>query len=366
MTGPGLIGPALSAAFDGPVDVERVERVEPWWVWRVHLVSGRTVIVKRLRDDPDGLRTDPARTLTERASLEFLAGLGVDVGPALLAVDEAAGVLVLEDLAPRVSLFDLLRDGDPVAAVGLRAFARAMGALHAATAGHADEYYARRSRLGPINRDRDHRRVLGEASRLVPISFAEFGVDLRAGAEAELAEARRLLFDRGPFIAFSNGDAGADNFLVDAVGSDGRIIDWECGGYRHALLDAAALYVPGPMWMTVGTPAFDGVATAYRDALAAGVADASDDVAYARGLVAACMLVAVERLVRLPTLDGRPAGHESRAQMVSTLESAGRTADSFGAFGRLAGWAHATASELRRRWPDADRTFPDAYTMRER
>jgi len=342
-----------------------VERIEPWWVWRVHLDSGRSVIVKRLRDDPAGLRTDPARTRTERASLEFLAGLGVEVGPALLAADEAAGVLVLEDLAPRVALFDLLRDGDPAASAGLRAFAIAMGRLHAATAGHADEYYARRARFGPIDRNRDHRRVLGEASRLAPISFAEFGVDLRAGAEAELAEARRLLFDRGPFIAFSNGDAGANNFLVDAGGSDGRIIDWECGGYRHALLDAAALYVPGPLWMTVGEPAPDGVAAAYREALAAGVPDA-DGVAYGRGLVAACMLVAVERLVRLPTLDGRQAGHESRAQMVSTLESAGRVADSFGVFGRLAGWAHATASALRRRWPDADRVFPDAYTSRER
>ncbi len=343
-----------------------MERLEPWWLWRVHLVQGGSVIVKRLRDDPDGLRAERARTLTERASLEFLAGLGVDIGPALLAVDEQAGVLVLEDLAPRVALVDLLRAGDPFAAEGLSAFAGAMGALHASTAGHADEYYARRARLGPVNRDRDHRRVLGEASRLVPISFAEFGVDLRAGADAELAEARRLLFDRGPFIAFSNGDSSADNFLLDAAGSDGRIIDWECGGYRHALIDAAALYVPGPSWMTVRDPSADGVAAAYRNALVAGVPDASDDVVFGRGLVAACMLVAVERLVRLPLLDTRTAGDDSRAQMVSTLEAAGRVADSCRAFGRLGGWAHATASELRRRWPDADRVFPDAYTQRHR
>ncbi|MEX1008778.1 MAG: hypothetical protein WD271_13155 [Acidimicrobiia bacterium] len=164
-------------------------------------------------------------------------------------------------------------------------------------------------------------------------------------------------------LPFSNGDAGANNFFVD--GSDGRIIDWECGGYRHALIDAASFYVPGPMWMTVANPTASGADDAYRTALASSVGAATDDNVFAQGMAGACIVMAIERLQRLPKLDARPAGHESRAQMVSTLDAAARAAEQFRSFPHLAGWARATAVTLRRRWPDSDHDFPDAYTTRE-
>jgi hypothetical protein len=143
------------------------------------------------------------------------------------------------------------------------------------------------------------------------------------------------------------------------------LIDWESGGYRHALLDAAALWVPGPAWLSVTEPAMVGVDEAYRSALAAGVPEATDDAAYGLGLAAACMASAIERLMRLPRLDGRLVGHDSRAQMVSTLESAARVARSVGMLIHLAGCAEAVAAALRRRWPDADRDFTNGYVMRE-
>jgi hypothetical protein len=174
---------------------------------------------------------------------------------------------------------------------------------------------------------------------------------------------RAVVFEPGPFLAFSNGDSGANNFLV--TGADGRIIDWERGGYRHALIDAASLYVPGPIWMTVADPIANGADRAYRDTLTQGVPEAMDDDAFALGMTAACIAKAVERLRRLAKLDARPAGHESRAQMISTLEAAGRAADHFGALPYRADWICASAATLRRRWPDADREFPDAYTTRE-
>jgi Ser/Thr protein kinase RdoA (MazF antagonist) len=73
------------------------------------------------------------------------------------------------------------------------------------------------------------------------------------------------LAEPGPFRALSNGDAEANNFLVD--GADGRIIDWEFAGYRHALTDVACLYVPGPGWITVSDPIASGLEAEYRHAL---------------------------------------------------------------------------------------------------
>jgi hypothetical protein len=365
---PGLLVHLLSDAFGVTVAIRHVERLAPWFVSRVYLADQGSsvppsVIVKWSREHPSDIRTDPTQVLTERASLEFLAELDLHVAPRLLAADDDAGILVLEDLAPRVSLYELLRTGDHKAPLGLQTFARTMGELHAATAGRADAYYDRRESLGPVDPSYHRRRIVGESWTWTLPRLDAFGVHLSVSAEAEMALVRDILLEPGSFIAFSNGDSGANNFFVD--GSDGRIIDWEFGGYRHALIDAACLYVPGPIWMSVADPTASGIDDIYREALTGGVSSATDDDVFAPGMAAACVAMAIERLERLPKLDARPAGHESRAQMVSTLEAAARAAEHLRSFPHLTGWAYAAASMLRRRWPDADREFPDAYTTRE-
>jgi hypothetical protein len=109
----------LSDAFGSPVAIERFEHLAPWAVMRCQLAltvdspAPAAVVVKWLREHPTGLRTDPAQVLTERVALEFLAELGVDLAPRLLASDPAAGVLVLEDLGPRIPLTELLLADDP-------------------------------------------------------------------------------------------------------------------------------------------------------------------------------------------------------------------------------------------------------------
>lgn len=357
----------VAATFGGDVGVGRIERLAPWWVWRVELSGGtgvaRSVIAKGLRVDAGGRRGDLSQLLTERASLEFLAELELAVAPRLLGADHEAGLVLLEDLTPRAALSELLRAGGPEAMRGLRAFARTKGALHAGTVGRDGLYYRRRARLGPVDPSRDRHRVLSEPATWSLPAVDVLGVGTGWGVEADVARAGRALFEEGPFVAFSNGDPGANNFLVE--GDDGRLIDWEFGGYRHALLDASSLWVPGPAWLSVTEPAMGGVDEAYRSALAAGVPAATDDATYGLALAAACMASAIERLLRLPRLDGRPVGHDSRAQMVSTLESAARVARSTGTLVHLAGWAEAVAAALRRRWPDADRDFTNGYLMRE-
>ncbi len=241
----------LSDAFGIAVAITGWERLPPWSVRRTHLSGGASdglpgsVIVKWLRDHPSGIRTQLSQVDTERAALEFLTGLGVDLAPRLLAGDHAAGVLVLEDLHPRVPLSDLLASDNRLASTGLSAFARALGELHAATVGHEDIYYERRGALGLVDPAIERERFLGRGWRETPASVeALLGVPVSADVERELAAVLTAFSDPGPFLAFSNGDAGSNNFMFD--GDDGRLIDFEFAGYRHALSDAVCLFVRAP------------------------------------------------------------------------------------------------------------------------
>jgi hypothetical protein len=176
----------------------------------------------------------------------------------------------------------------------------------------------------------------------------------------ELAKAAGELAAPGPFSALSNRDAEANNVLLHASGSaDARLIDFEFAGYTHALADAVCLYVPGPAWLTVGDPTTTGLADAYRRALALGIPDAEDDRRYGDGLAAASVSWGLVRLRRFALLESRPPGDPSRLQLISTLEAAARTAESYRALPHLTGWIRRIAATLRRRWPDADQDFDD-------
>jgi hypothetical protein len=340
----------------GGLAVERWERLEPWDVARAWVGGTRSVIVKWLPGD---------RLRTEVAALRFLSDeLGLGLAPRVIAADQAAGFVVMEDLAPRTALDRLIRrDGAAVHAGRLAAFARARGELGAATV-----------RRLAADRDgwRDPTNYFGRLRDEGCGHAAGLGVPLDGPAGDELADALGELSDPGPFLVLSNNDAEANNCLVHEAGpADARLIDFEHAGYTHALNDAVCLHVPGPAWMSVGDPLASGLADHYRRALARGVPEAEDDRRYGFGLAAACFSWALVRMERFPRLDARPPGDDSRGQLVATLEAAARAAKAHRALPRLAGWARRTAALLRRRWPDADLDFTDPaafppYTPRVR
>ncbi|MET9023785.1 hypothetical protein ABZV93_27805 [Actinopolymorpha sp. NPDC004070] len=378
---PERIEKILSATYATPVTVRAVDRVEPWFVLRCHLSSPvadvpPTVVVKWLRDTAGGVRTDPVQLLTEQAALEFLADVDPDLAPALVAADTAGadprnGFLVFEDAAPREPLRSiLLRDGPRPAAPLLTAFARSLAHLHAGTLGRADAYYDRRLRLGPVDRQTDIERFLGKWRTGVG-HMSDAGVAMPAAATRELAGITADIADPGPFLAFSNGDAGVNNYLVDSRAggeADGRLIDFEAAGFRHAVTDLVNdLYVPGSMWLTVGDPMTNGVEKAYREALAPAVPEVADDRWFGRTLAGAGFVFVACRLANLPKIDDRPFGNHSRLHRVTTLEAAADTAERHRVLPHLTGWARAAAATLRRRWPDTDidLTTLGPYTARE-
>lgn len=360
-----------------PVNVRAVDRVEPWFVLRCHLDARSpdvppSVVVKWLRDTPGDVRTNPVQLRTEQAALEFLAALDPTLVPGLLAADTASadprvGFLVCEDLAPREPLRAvLLRDGPRRCAALLTSFARALARLHTRTLGRADAYYDRRSRLGPVDRQADVEAFLGSWHTGVR-HMDDAGVPMSGAATDELAGIVAELADPGAFLAFSNGDPGVNNYLVDSAG-DGRLIDFEAAGFRHALTDLVNdLYLPGSMWLTVGDPMANGVEEAYRDTLAPVVPEVVDDRRFGRTVTGAGFVFAAGRLATLPKMDTRPYGNHSRLHRVATLEAAADTAGRHRSLPHLAGWARTAAAALRRRWPDTDVDLSalDPYTTRE-
>ncbi|MEU1285022.1 hypothetical protein [Kitasatospora sp. NPDC005856] len=359
----------LTGLHSSPVEVETWERLEPWAVARVTLrgpIAPRTVIVKWVRTHPIETHAESWRLCAELAALRFLSDdLNLALTPRVIAADLSAGLVAMEDLAPRTALDHLLRrDGAAAHADRLVAFARARGELSAATVGHADTYHARRAALGPIDPAANlvgrFARLRGEALR----QAAALGVPVTGPAENELGTVLAELSDPGPFLALSNGDAETNNLLLNESGpADARLIDFEFADYTHALVDAVCLHVPGPAWMSVGDPIATGLADHYRRALACGAPEAEDDRRYGFGLAAACISWAIVRLQRFALLDARSPGDGSRPQLVETLEAAARTAETCRALPHLTGWSRRTADLLRRRWPDADLDFTGQATF---
>ena len=100
-----LAAEALLARVWGPAPVRAAE---PIWdrshVVRLHLVTGRCVVLKK-RADEDSFGA-------ELAALEYLNEMPEPVAPRLLGADAEAGIVLMEDLGPGPSLADSLLTGD--------------------------------------------------------------------------------------------------------------------------------------------------------------------------------------------------------------------------------------------------------------
>ncbi|MEV0149488.1 MULTISPECIES: hypothetical protein [unclassified Nonomuraea] len=349
---------AVSAEIEDllAVPVVRLEELDGHpWVLRAHLADGSPVIVKRLRPGGYGLRSAAELMRCERAALELLdKDLGLaHLGPRLLAAEPDTQMLVIEDLAPRTELARLLRHNGltPELDDRLTDFAAAEGEIAAASASRAADFATRRAELGsPAQELGDGEHAWTGLWRTAPERAAEFGVPMPDAAERDLRAAGAELAEPGPFLAFTNGDPEANNYLTMPDG-DGRLIDFEGAGFRHALTAAAGFTVPGSLWMAV---CGERQIAAFRTALARGVPEAEDDRRFGFGLASAAVVWTAIRSNGLRKREAREPGDDSRIQLVAGLEAGARTADAYGVFPHFAAWCRSTAEVLRRCWPDTD------------
>jgi hypothetical protein len=224
--------------------------------------SGRSVVVRaRVAENPFGLprslvikhyqrertpgRVDRFRH--EAASCQLFTALpgGCRPSPELVAHDPENRLLVLEDLGRSATLADKLFGSDSAAAERcLISWARALGRLHAVTAGREHDFGALLRRLGerswcdPVADEA--RAALADVPELVS---AKLGVRVSAMAEQEAHATARLLGGTR-YRAFSPSDTCPDNNLVTSKGV--RFVDFEWGCFRDVMLDAAYTRVPFP------------------------------------------------------------------------------------------------------------------------
>ena len=200
----------------------------------------RTLVIKHSTVPAPAGAIDPFAR--EAASCQLFTALHLDhrPGPALIASDPTERLLVLEDLGRSATVAGTLMRGEPAVAVrALLDWARALGRLHAATAGREPDFAALLRRLGE-HRSTDPVREQGLAAveGLPDLLEDRLATTTPAGVRALARRAARLL-DGKLYRAYSPADLGPDNAVV--VGRTVRFIDFESGGYRTALLDAAQL-----------------------------------------------------------------------------------------------------------------------------
>jgi hypothetical protein len=277
--------------------------------------DGRTVIVKMRRPPGDARRRDGFHR--ELSALLLLAELGCDAGPRLLATDDSAGLLVLEDLGDGPALEDLLVGADAEAATdGFVALAEAVGRMHTAT--------------------------LGQADTIGPPWFDEL-----LAAQPGTGEIREILRS-GPMV-LSNGDLAPQNCRI--TGGRARLLDFEDAAGQHPMLDVAHFRLPfygGPCWARVPAEVTGTVEAAYRR-----TTGRTTDRAWTEGLAAAVAAWTVIRLVRLPGLLAEdaphPMGYSRRGQLLDTLRVGVAATD--GVLPGTAARFAATERDLRERWP---------------
>jgi hypothetical protein len=328
----------------------------------------RTVVVKHYLAEPDPERPDPFHY--EVASCQLFTALQTEVrpSPVLIAYDQQARLLVLEDLGRSSTLADKLFGPDPAAAQRcLLGWARALGRMQAATAGREGDFGALLRRLG----ERAWRDPVAEEARVAlakgpALLLDALGVESSSTAVLEAHETARLLGGTR-YRAFSPSDTCPDNNLVTSRGV--RFVDFEWGCFRDVALDAAYFRVPFPgceASFAVPPRLADGMLEAWRNEIAAMWPDLDEPAVLERRLLHAQLLwvwlCTWWMLPRIRERD-RPIGLDAtRSPRISTAlghywRQMARAAEASD-LPATAELGDAVADALAKRFPDAPGTLP--------
>jgi hypothetical protein len=302
------------------------------------------------------------------AGAQFLTGVVEDLppGPRFYGGDKTTGLIVLEDLGASDTLADLLLGVDPgLAEAALMSFAATLGRMHALTVGRATEYAAVRNALATGTATVKARLAQGNLGDCIPRfkeGCATLGVRVRVGLDDELRLVAVSIEDPGPFLAYTHGDPCPDNALYSA--GNLRLVDFEFGGFGHALLDATYGRMPFPTcWcvnrLPVAMPAR--MEVAYRAEFVKGCPEASDDRLFYPALVEACacwMITTTSwHLEQALRQDGQWGIATMRQRVLMRLDSFVHVAEQFGYLPATAATAADMAARARALWPsEADET----------
>lgn len=352
----------------------------------------QSVIVKQMRTfhtSVAGAISYPAaawRFFNDWAGLQFVSqAVGDDsCSPHFYAGDHARGFFVIEDLHPTSPLSTLLAGQDASAtADALVQLARVLGKLHAQTCGKEARCAALRSQLASLEASwgwvppwqrapAAYRRLLatleepvrrqGFASyRWMPAVLRQvttaFSIPLPTQAEAELERVVKALSAPGPFGAYTHGDPCPDNCLLQHQTL--KLIDFENGAFRHALLDAVYGRMLFPTCWQVGQlphRLVQQMEAAYRAELVQGCPEAANETRFSQELVHACaywvlLLCQFNTLSLLLRRDQRWGPATMRQRVLARFAQFAQTTAEFSYLETLGQVFAALASHLQGQWP---------------
>lgn len=309
--------------------------------------------------DPDDPASPAGLLFNEWAGSAFACRLPGDgrAGPEVYGGDRLAGVLVLEDVAGE-SLAAFLNGDDPVRAeTALGRLARRLGDLHAASRGRQAEYAALREALGPDPRPSTEEKVqyLRQAVTDGPAALATVGITVDARFVIALQAVAASLAEPDPFLAYTHGDACPENCCDDGTGL--RLIDFEFGGFRHALLDGADWHMafptsPHPQRLPLALA--DRLEAVYRQSLVRGCPEAGDEARFRRAVLDGCAYWTFNWL-RRPLTEAHP---RLRRRIASRTGAFVRLGAASARHRPLADVAVRIAEEIARRWPEEAEGIP--------
>ena len=316
-----------------------------------------SVIIKQVKPVPEA-----ACVYTDWASLSFLSQFPVTRGlaPRFYGGDVDAGFFVMEDLGGSRSLDDVLRGEDAGAArSALMRLAVQTARLQAGTLGCAAQFEQRRSALPPSTfptRHKETERWLAGRGR-IDDWFAAASCTLPAGFDASLSRIASVFAEPGPFLAFTHGDPAPTNNHV--AGDEVRLLDFEYGGFRHALYDITAWYVLCPLPERMVKE----ISRCYQVELARACAAARDEARYEEAWADLCAYRGLWMLAWFPCailMQDRPRVGEwtCRQAMLSTLSRLHQACADRQGLEAVAEAATTLRSALRSRWPECGDVLP--------
>lgn len=218
--------------------------------------------VERTPKDPGTSLPYLQRLVGDWAGPQFLEAITAETphGPRFYGGDLDLGLIVLEDLGDHDSLVEPLMEGDATTAEqGLVAFAARLAAMHADTIGDAARYEAIARVIDPAacvdaacQGEADCLR--SRANRLEGLLGRLGAPAVATGFAADVAEICAAIAHPGPFLAYIHSDNCLDNLIIDR--GQVRLLDFEFGGFGHALLDVSCARMHFPTsWCANQLPA---------------------------------------------------------------------------------------------------------------
>lgn len=341
-------------------------------VFRLHLTgeSAPATALLKLGQGPEGRPFDPRETASDTPAVRFHndwsgAMLLNDVQPkdaplalAVLGADRELGLLLLEDLGAHESLADILIGEDPDRAEqAVLEFARTLGKVGARTAAHFEDYQRLRKAFrsppqGPAKLRASVRATVGQVYE----TFEEVGFEWTPELVDDIEQVSAAMQDPGPFYTYIHGDACPGNDLLVAGGV--RMLNFESGGFGHALLDGASIRFLFPACWCVSRlpPALvERAESLYRYELAKGVAAAEDDDAFFRSMTEACaywfIVTSAWHLREALRFDRNWGTATLRQRLVLRSGLLARTCRELGHLPALGAFAAAVHDRLRVEWP---------------